>query len=236
MLSLKNKIYLITSFFFILCCCSQYFDKPSGVFTINLLADIVFFGISLKYKRTREWTISLFWLFFTLSATAIFVDNTIAYGAITTSLKLIGYVMLLIYVYPKQKKVKNKKIDIFVYSLVFFINIYVVYKIVDLVAPLITEWYITGLFFVYGVVLILLSISVYRYRLLHDSRSKYVLYLVAFLITAEVFGIIAYFLQYNFMYYLEYFFFLFGLSFGVVAFVDENVGDSVHKLIKTGSI
>ncbi|GAL61303.1 hypothetical protein [Algibacter lectus] len=236
MLTLKNKIYLVTSVFFILCCCCQYYHKLSGVFTINLLADIIFFTIFLKFKKIKERTIPLFWLFFILAATAIYFNNNIAYGPITTSLKLIGYVMLLIYVYPKQKKVKNNSMDICVYSLVFLINVYVVYKIVELVADLVEEQYMTVVFFVYGIVLILLSISAYRYRLLHDSRSRYFLFLIAFLITAEVFGIVGFFLDYTFMYYLEYFFFLFGLSFGVIAFIDENVSDSVHKLIKTGSI
>lgn len=236
MLSFKNKLYLVTAIFFVLCCCFEFFNEVNYIFLVNLIAEIFFFTIFLKFKKTEEWSIPLFWVFFTLSGVAIFILKDIAYGPITTTLKLLGYFMLLTYVYPKQKKIKSKRIDLLIYGGLFITNVYVIFQVVKMISNFITEKYMIVLFAIYGLVLILLYMSAFRYRLWYDSRSKYFLLLASFLTAAEILGILGYFLKYEYMVYLEFFFYLFGLCFGVIAFTGENNRDSLHKLIKTGNI
>ena len=236
MLTLKSKVYLITSFFFILCCCFQFFNKLGGIVNIYLFAEITLFIIFLKYKKSTSWFIILFWVFFILATIAVFFHQDFTYSAVTATLKLLGYFMLLFYVCPKQKRIKAKRLDILVYSLVFFMNIYVVYKIIQLITPFVSSEYMLPFFFAYSIVLIVLYMCAYRYRLLYDSRSKYFLLLAVFLLLSEVVGVLAHFLDYRFLYYFEYFFYLFGLCFAVRTFIDKNTNDGLHKLIKTGNI
>ncbi|GAA4230365.1 hypothetical protein GCM10022291_00310 [Postechiella marina] len=234
--NINNRVLLLTSVFFILCCGFQYFNIQDGIFSVNLFAEISFFIIFIKYKKIKAWSIFLFWLFFTLSGLAIFIYRDIAYSEITTSLKLLGYFMLLIYVFPKQKKNKISKSDFLIYTLIFIINLYVIYEVINMISDFVSAKHMITLFTIYGFVLIFLYMSAFRYRLLHNSRSKYFLLLASFLTVAEILGILGYFLEYTFMFYLEFFFYLFGLCCGVISFIDEDKGDSLHKLIKTGNI
>jgi len=235
-LTLKNIVYLITAISFVLSCCCQFFDRMNSIYTVNIITETIFFIIFLKYRKTKEWTVLLFWLSFVLAAVAIFYNNDAAYGEITTVLKLLGYFMLFIYIYNKQKDLIVKRIDYLVYGAIFMFNIYAVYEVVGMISTFITEKHMVVLYSVYGLVLILLFMSAFRYRLLYDSRSKYVLLLTTFLTAAELLGIIAYFMGFEYLYYLENFFYLFGLSFGITGFITKNEKDSVHQMIKTGNI
>lgn len=234
--NINKRVFLLTSVFFILCCCFQYLNIQDGIFSVNLLAEISYFIIFIKYKKIKARSIYLFWLFFTLSGLAIFIYKDIAYSEITTTLKLLGYFMLLIYVFPKQKKIKISKGDFLIYTLIFIINLYVIYEVVKMISDFVPAKHMIVLFTVYGLVLIFLYMSAFRYRLLHDSQSIYFLLLASFLTAAEILGILGYFLEYTFMLYLEFFFYLFGLYCGIISFICENKGDSLHKLIKTGNI
>jgi hypothetical protein len=235
MLAIRSKVCLITSFFFILCCFLQFFNKLDYIVTSHLFAETTLFVIFLKYRKITNYFIFLFWISFILATVVVFVYRDFTYSVITTLLKLFGYFMLLSYVYPKQKKIKNTGLDSIIYSVVVVINIYAVYIIIEMITPNITVKYMDVLFFVYGAVLILLYIFAYRYRLLRDAGSKYFLLLSTFLLVAEAVGVVAHFMDYRFLYYFEYFFYLFGLCFGLRAFI-ENKGDNIHKLIKTGNI
>jgi len=235
-LNLKTVVYIIATIAFIICCLCQFYGDMNAIYTVNFITEMVFLGIYFKYRKTKERTILLFLLSFFLAAVAIFVNNDIAYGEITTILKLLGYFFLLSYIYYKQKHLKVKKIDYFVYGVIFIFNIYAAHEVLGMVSTFVTDKYMSVLYSFYSLVLILLFMSAFRYRLLYDSRSKYVLTLTTFLTAAELLGILAYFLGYGYMYYLENFFYLFGLGFGLVGFITENKKDSVHQLIKTGSI
>jgi len=232
MLAIKNKVYFITSLFFLLCCCFQIFSKLDYVVTSHLVAEITLFVVFLKYRKNRDSTVFLFWVSFILATVVVFFYKDCTYGPITTILKLFGYFMLLFYVYPKQKKIKNVGLDFVVYSIVFFINIYVVYEIIEMIMPYLNAAYMKVLFFIYGIALILLYIFAFRYRLLKHTTSKYFLLLSIFLLLAEVVGVGAHFLDYTFLYYFEYFFYLFGLCFAVRAFM-ENSSETNLELIKT---
>jgi len=235
-LNLKTLVYITAAIAFIMCCLCQFYGDMNAIYTVHFIAEMVFLGVFLKYRKTKEWSLLLFWISFVLAAVAIFVDNDIAYGEITTVLKLLGYFFLLTYIYFKQKHLKIKKIDYLVYGVIFIFNIYAAHEVLGMVSTFITDKHMSVLFSFYSLVLILLFMSAFRYRLLYDSRSKYVLTLTTFLTIAELLGILAYFLRYEYMYYLENFFYLFGLGFGLVGFITENKKDSVHQLIKTGSI
>lgn len=236
MLNLKNIVYSIAAISFVLCCLCQVYDRMNSIYTVNVIAETVFFIIFFKYRKTKEWSVLLFWLSFLLAAVAIYFYNNIAYGEITTILKLLGYFMLFSYIYSEQKNVQIKRIDFLVYGVIFIINMYAVYEVVGMISTFITTKYMVVLYSFYGLVLILLFMSAFRYRLLYDSRSKYVLLLTTFLTAAELLGIIAYFMNYEYLYYLENFFYLFGLGYGVIGFISENEKDSVHQMIKSGNI
>ncbi|WP_147677917.1 hypothetical protein [Algibacter pacificus] len=173
---------------------------------------------------------------FYLAALSICFYKDIAYSEITTGSKLLGYIALVIYIFPKQKNIKFKRLDFLVYGLVFVVNIYVVYEVVKMISGFIPTPHMVVLYSFYGVVLISLYMLAFRYRLLYHSRSKDVLLLTTFLTAAEILGIIAFFLEYEFLYYFENFFFLFGLGFGVTAFIDENKKGRLHRLMKTRRI
>ena len=235
-LNIKNIAYLVAAISFVLSCFYLFFGKINSIYTINAIAETVFFIIFFKYRKTKEWTVLLFWLSFVLRAVTVSFNHNIVYGEIPTVFKIVGYFLLLIYIYSEQKNIKIKKIDFLVYGIIFIFNLYVVYEVVNMISTSIMAKHMIVLYSISGLVLILLFMSAFRYRLSSDTRSKYILLLATFLTLSELLGVIAYFIGYEYLYYFKNFFYFFGLSFGVIGFVNDNKKDSVHQLIKTGNI
>jgi hypothetical protein len=148
-------------------------------------------------------------------------------------LRLMGYLMLCVCGCSKQKHLKINGFEYLIYGLLIFLNTYVVRAVITFIEPFIVVKYMVTVYFVFGFILILLGAFAVRYCLVNDSRSKYFAFLVLFLTSSEIINVITIYLDLGFLRYFEYFFFLLGLSFGVLFSVVENRNDKVFKLIKS---
>ncbi len=229
MLSIKNKVYLISSVTFLCSCVVLFFSYSLNVL---LLAELILFAFFLRYKVYSEWPITFFWMFFIISECFVtFLENPL--NSLWASLfKLFGYIMLCICGFFKQKPLRIKPFEYLIYGVLIFLNTYVVKAIISIVEPHIYLNYIVELYFVLGFTLILLAAFTVRYRLINDSRSKYFALFVAFFTFAEVTSVIAHHLGLFSLCYLEYLFFLLGLTYCVLYSVLENKNDKAFKLIK----
>ncbi len=233
MLSIKNKVYLIASFFFIWSCYVLFSNYSLNVI---LLAEIAFFIVFLKHKTSTDWSVILFWSFFILSELLFTFSKDYINILLPTLLKLFGYLMLCVCGFSKQKALSVKRFDYLIYGLLIFLNTYVVRAIIDIIEPFITVKYLVELYFVLGLALIFLGAFAIRYRLIGDSKSKYFALGVLFLTLSEIIRVIAHNLNLLFLHYFQYFFFSFGLSFFVLFSIVENKNDSAFKLIKTRGV
>ena len=233
MLSIKNRVYLITSIFFVLSSIILFLNYSLN---IVLLVELVFFVFFFKYKIYSEWTITLFWVFFILSETLLVFSENPLETIMPTLFKLFGYVMLCLCGFFKQKPLRISYFESLIYALLIFLNTYVVRAIIVIIEPYIILEYLVELYFLVGCTLILLAAFAIRYRLINDSRSKYFALVVLFLTLAEVTSVIAHYLDLIALCYLGNFFFLSGLGFSVLFSVLENKNDKAFKLVKVRSV
>jgi len=233
MLSIKNRVYLITSIFFVLSCITLFLSYSLNVV---LVTELVLFVFVLKYKNYSEWSIMLFWLCFILSEIFLVFSENPLNTIWPTLFKLFGYVMLCLCGFFKQKTLRISYFEYLIYGLLIFLNTYVVRAIIAIIEPFIILEYLVNLYFLLGCALIIVAAFAIRYRLIKDSRSKYFALLVLFLTCAEVTSVIAHYLQLMALCYLEYFFFLFGLSFCALFSVLENKNDKAFKLVKVRGV
>jgi len=228
-LSIKNKIYLITSFLFVSSCFSLFFNYDLNII---LLAEIIFSLIFFKAKNYIEWPIIIFWLAFILSEFVLVFSNG-SDVLLSIVLKLCGYIMLCICGYTKQKPVGIKRFDLLVYSLLIFLNTYVVKAVISIIKPYIEIAYLEELYFCLGLTLIVLGAVAIRYRLMKDLRSKFFGFLVLFLTCSEIINVISFHLNLKFLRYFWMLFFLAGLACCVLFSVIKNKNEEAFKLVKS---
>ncbi|MDN3665573.1 hypothetical protein ACFFU1_16470 [Algibacter miyuki] len=231
MLKINNQLYTIASIFFFLCCCCLIFDSSEALYIVKGGMELAFFMAYLIIVREKvEWILVLFWLFFIIPRFIAFFYEDAYYGILTTVLRILAYIMLVFYVYPKQKGLKSKRLDNVVYMLILAVNIYGIYGVLDVINPFLDSNNMLLAYILYGASLVLLGVFSFRYFLLQDLRSKYFLGFVAFMTCSEVFAIITHYLNFVGTSYFRSFFYAYGLCLGVIAFVLKNKKEAVLDL------
>ena len=211
MLSLNKKILYTTVFLFILSCVYFFIFNKLYESPIRLIGALIMFGYFLIYTKKNIYLLLVFVLI-TLSTICYFYYELGHFKFLTSILKIITGIIIIIHIYPKQKLIKLSLTEITVFSFLILLNFYLIYLILYTVNLKIDIMpYNIAAMAILGVSHIILTVFALKYRSIKNKPSIYLLAFVSFIVLGDITSLLEHIFEYSIIIFINRAFFLFGL-------------------------